>query len=146
MEKNELLKLDNQLCFPLYAAAMSVTRLYRPLLEPLGLTYTQYITMMYLWEKAPCPINMVSAKLMLNTNTLTPLLKKLEKKGFISRMRSQEDERIVLLDITPAGWELRGKCECVPLQLMESVSFSKDDAVKLKELLSVLVASIQKNI
>ncbi|MGE4268422.1 MAG: MarR family winged helix-turn-helix transcriptional regulator [Deferribacterales bacterium] len=144
MKNSELLKLDNQLCFPLYAATMLVTRLYRPILQPLGLTYTQYITMMYLWENAPCPVSMVANKLMLNTNTLSPVLKKLEKKGFISRVRSEEDERIVILEMLPEGLKLKNKCECVPLKLIESIDFSMDDAVKLKKLLLSLIASSQK--
>ena len=103
---NESLKLENQLCFPLYACAKEIVRRYTPLLEPLGLTYTQYIAMMVMWEHKSISVRDMGKLLFLDSGTLTPMLKKMEKAGWIQRKRSERDERMVILTITARGEEL----------------------------------------
>ena len=103
MDKYDVLKLENQLCFPLYAVAKEITRAYQPYLEPLHLTYTQYITMMVLWEQKKVSVKELGAYLYLDSGTLTPLLKKMEQKSWIRRIRSKEDERKVWIELTTEG-------------------------------------------
>lgn len=138
------LRLENQLCFPLYATSRLVTRLYQPLLEPLGLTYPQYIVLMILWEDAPCPVSQISERALLNTNTLTPLLKRLEQLGFIQRQRRASDERVVEISLTPAGTELKARCGCVPLEMMKKVDFPLENAMALKMLLDELLRDLRR--
>ncbi len=140
----DLLRLENQLCFPLYATSRLVTRLYQPLLEPLGLTYPQYIVLMILWEDAPCPVSQVSERALLNTNTLTPLLKRLEQLGFIRRQRRVSDERVVEISLTSAGTELKARCACVPFEMMKKVNFPLEKAVALKTLLDALLHDLRQ--
>lgn len=128
----DLLKLENQLCFPLYAASRLVTRLYQPLLEPLGLTYPQYIVLMILWSDAPCTVSHIGERAQLASNTLTPLLKRLEQQGWVTRTRAREDERVVHVGLTDAGHALRERCACIPLQLLEKVGYPADEARSLK--------------
>ena len=99
----DALKLDNQVCFPLYAAAREVTKLYRPYLDALNLTYTQYITMMVLWENRSCSAKKLGEKLYLDSGTLTPVIKSLEQKGFVKRSRSAVDERVLMVEVTDKG-------------------------------------------
>jgi len=139
---NDLL-LDQQLCFPLYAASRLLTRLYQPLLEPLGLTYPQYIVLMILWEDAPCAVSHIGERAQLASNTLTPLLKRLEQTGLVQRVRSSEDERVVNISLTPAGRALQQKCACIPTQLLERMGYSSQDALKLKKQLDSLLAHLQ---
>ena len=137
------LLLDRQICFSLYAASRVVTRLYQPLLEPLGLTYPQYVVLMVLWEDAPCTVTHVGTRALLNTNTLTPLLKRLETLGYVSRRRSRSDERVVELHLTAAGRGLRRRAACVPGQLADSAAaFPLSKALQLKGLLDDLVQSL----
>ena len=110
----DCLKLDNQLCFPLYACAKAVTHRYRPLLEPFDLTYTQYITMMVLWERTSLTAKELGEALFLDSGTLTPLLKKLEGKGYLTRKRSAEDERSLIVTVTDAGLALRDRAVRIP--------------------------------
>lgn len=140
----DLLRLENQLCFPLYATSRLVTRLYQPLLEPLGLTYPQYIVLMILWEEAPCPVSQISERALLNTNTLTPLLKRLEQLGFIKRQRRASDERVVEISLTPTGAALKARCGCVPLEMMKKVNFPLDKAVALKTLLDEFLHDLRR--
>ena len=105
----EAMKLENQLCFPLYAAARNVTGLYTPWLKPLGLTYTQYIVLLVLWEKDGISVTEIGEKLMLDNGTLSPLLKKLENAGYITRQRSREDERVVVIRLTESGRALHDR-------------------------------------
>ena len=141
-KKYAALHLDRQICFSLYAASRLVTRLYQPLLEPLGLTYPQYVVLMILWEDAPCAVSQVGARALLNTNTLTPLLKRLETLGYVKRRRSREDERVVELHLTPAGRALRSRASCVPAQLAASAAaFPLPRALQLKGLLDELIAA-----
>ena len=110
----EQLKLKNQLCFPLYAASRRIVNAYTPLLKPVGLTYTQYIVFMVLWEKEEVTVGELGATLSLDAGTLTPLLKKLEKDGFITRTRSKDDERITLIKLTKKGDDLKEDCKDIP--------------------------------
>ncbi len=113
----EQLKLENQLCFPLYACARSIVNSYTPYLKPLGLTYTQYIVFMVLWEKESVSVGELGATLHLDAGTLTPLLKNLEKNGYVTRSRSKEDERVTIIKITAKGDKLKEKCKEIPLSL-----------------------------
>jgi DNA-binding MarR family transcriptional regulator len=114
LENFEQLKLENQLCFPLYAAAKEVVRKYKPYLDELDLTYTQYITMLVLWEKEQCNVKELGSMLFLDSGTLTPLLKKLESKGYITRCRCKEDERNLIIQITEKGEALKEKAAYIP--------------------------------
>ena len=113
-----LLKLDNQLCFAVYAAAQAFTATYKPLLQPLGLTYPQYLTMLVLWEEDGLTVSAIGARLGLDSGTLTPLLKRLEAAGFVSRARDAADERQVRIALTPAGRSLKQKAKGIPAKLL----------------------------
>ena len=112
--KYECLRIENQLCFPLYACSKEIVRKYKPFLDELDLTYTQYITMLVLWEKKETNVKELGEQLFLDSGTLTPLLKKLESKGFVSRKRSEADERNLVVSITESGMELRDKAISIP--------------------------------
>jgi len=140
----DLLRLENQLCFPLYATSRLVTRLYQPLLEPLGLTYPQYIVLMILWEDAPCPVSQISERALLNTNTLTPLLKRLEQQGVVERRRDPADERRVLISLTDDGAALREPAADVPRCLVESMGVELGEVTGLRDRLKELTASIER--
>lgn len=135
----DYLRLDQQLCFPLYAASRLLTRLYQPLLEPLGITYPQYIVLMILWEDSPCPVSRIGERAFLASNTLTPLLKRLEQLGFVQRQRSVEDERVVMISLTEEGRVLKEECGCIPLQLFEKIGYPAEDAPALKSQLDALL-------
>ena len=142
-EYPEQLKLENQLCFLLYSASRLMTRLYRPLLDEIGLTYPQYLVMLVLWESKgkPLSIGEVGDLLMLDTGTLTPLLKRLEQNDLLLRVRSKEDERRVELVLTEEGQALRLKAEQVPLKLMCQADMSEADLTahaEIKDLLKEL--------
>lgn len=139
----EQLRLDQLLCFRLYVASRLITRLYQPLLEPLGLTYPQYIALLILWEDAPCTVSHVGERALLNTNTLTPLLKRLEQQGLVRRKRSSKDERVVELDLTEAGNALRSRCACVPADLIKAVHFPQEKAKELTTLLDLLLDQLR---
>jgi len=136
------LRLNQQICFPLYAASRLVTRLYQPLLEPFGLTYPQYIVLMILWEDGPSAIGHIGARALLNTNTLTPLLKRLEQTGLIERKRRQDDERVVEIALTGAGKAMEERCACVPERLVARSHFPADKALALKALLDEMVETL----
>ncbi len=135
----EAMKLANQLCFPLYAAARNVTGLYTPWLKPLGLTYTQYIVMLVLWEKDGLSVSEIGERLMLDNGTLSPLLKKLEQAGYVSRRRSREDERMVAINLTEAGKALQEKAGDVPLKVAGCIDLPPEKARTLYELLYELL-------
>ena len=143
MDKENNLRLDRQLCFPLYAASHLITRLYQPLLEPIGLTYPQYIVLMILWEDAPCSVSHIGQRALLNSNTLTPLLKRLEFLGFVCRTRSGADERIVEISLTEAGVALKARCACVPESLGAIVNYPPEKAAALKESLDELIRTLR---
>ena len=129
------LKLDNQICFPLYAASREIIKQYRPLLEELDLTYTQYIAMMVLWEEQAISVKELGEKLFLDSGTLTPVLKALEKKGYITRRRSSEDERVLIAEITGTGMALRDEALCVPGKMASCVSLEPAEAMELYRIL-----------
>ena len=135
----EAMKLANQMCFPLYAAARSVTGLYTPLLKPLGLTYTQYIVLLVLWEKDGVSVTEIGEKLMLDNGTLSPLLKKMEQAGYVERRRSQEDERVVVITLTEAGRALQEKAKDIPAQVAGCIDLSPEKAQTLYALLYELL-------
>ena len=122
MKAETLLQLDNQLCFPLYAASRMVTKLYQPLLEKLEITYPQYLILLTLWENGALTVNEIGKKLMLETNTLTPLLKRMETKGIVKRTRSKIDERRVIIKLTSKGGSLKKQALCIPAELLGGVT------------------------
>ena len=132
----EPLLLKNQLCFPMYACGRKIVASYTPYLKPLGLTYTQYIVFMVLWEMENVNVGQLGKLLHLDAGTLTPLLKHLEKDGYITRSRSKEDERVTLISITKKGKELKEKCKDIPLKLAsEGSSLTRKEAEELYRLL-----------
>lgn len=133
------LLLQNQLCFPLYAAAKETVRCYRAYLDPLGLTYTQYIAMMALWEHKKMTISEMGRLLYLDSGTLTPMLKKMEQAGLIMRTRSATDERNVEITLTDAGWELREKATHVPSGMAQFVNLEPGEVIQLYHLLYKLL-------
>ncbi len=135
------LALENQLCFPLYAASKELTRRYKPFLDPLGLTYTQYVTMMALWGHDGVTVGELGSRLYLDSATLTPLLKRLEAHGYVDRKRSAEDEREVIVSLTDKGRELREKAVSVPYCMAGCIGISPEDAIQLKALLEKLLSS-----
>ncbi len=135
----EQLKLDNQLCFPLYAAARKVVGLYTPYLKALGLTYTQYITLMVLWEHDGLPVGELGSRLFLDSGTLTPLLKKLADRGLLTRDRSREDERVVCVNLTEEGWQLREEVREVPAAVGSCVPVTPEEAQVLYGLLYKII-------
>ena len=140
----EAMKLANQLCFPLYAAARNVTSLYTPWLKPLGLTYTQYIALLVLWEQDGQTVGEIGEKLMLDNGTLSPLLKKMEQAGFVQRQRSREDERVVVVSLTEEGRALREKAKDVPAKVAGCIDLPPEKAQMLYALLYELLDN-QKN-
>lgn len=131
MDKYDALKLENQLCFPLYACARKIVNSYRPYLDELDLTYTQYIAMMVFWEKEKCSAKELGEKLFLDSGTLTPVLKSLEKKGFVKRERSASDERLLVVSITQKGKELRERAVEVPKKIAGYIKLDEKEAVFL---------------
>ncbi len=131
----ELLKLDNQVCFALYVASKEVIKLYRPLLEPLGLTYTGYITLLALWEKDGQSVKELGERLYLDSGTLTPVLKRLEEEGYVERIRGKEDERVVKVFLAEKGKSLKENAVCIPKKLLEGISQNNQDLEKLSKLL-----------
>jgi len=136
---NEMLKLENQLCFPLYACAKEVVRRYAPLLDSLGLTYTQYIAMMVMWEYKSLSIKDMGKLLFLDSGTLTPMLKKMEKAGLIRRERSKEDERKVIVSITERGERLHDMASGIPAKMSQCLTLENEDAMQLYTLLHKLM-------
>ena len=131
----ELMKLSNQLCFPLYAAARKVTGLYTPFLNELHLTYTQYLVMLVLWEQDEIPVSEICRKLYLDNGTVSPLLKKLEQEGLLLRTRSPEDERVVRVCLTGDGRALQEKAKAVPAKVGSCIQLAPGKALALYQLL-----------
>lgn len=141
----EQLKLGNQLCFRLYTASRLITQAYHPLLCRIGLTYPQYLVMMVLWEQDGLPVNDIAKKLYLETNTVTPLLKRMEAEGFVSRERGASDARQVIVKLTPRGRELESQAACIPFELGKAVacrSITADSAPELYRTLDDLIYSL----
>lgn len=135
------LKLENQLCFPLYACAKEVVRRYKPFLDKLDLTYTQYIAMMVLWEDKSLNVRELGERLYLDSGTLTPVLKKLESKGYITRERSEKDERNLIVTISKEGEALKKQALCVPTRMSACVGLSPEEAMTLYGLLYKLLGN-----
>ena len=136
---HEAMKVANQICFPLYAAARNVTGLYTPYLKPLGLTYTQYLVFLVLWEKDGVSVSRIGENLMLDNGTLSPLLKKLEQEGYIERRRSVVDDRVVEIFLTEEGRALQEKAKDVPLRVAGCIDLSAEKASQLYSLLNELL-------
>ena len=141
-DKYNALKLENQLCFPLYACSKEVVRRYKPFLDELDLTYTQYITMMVMWEKGSINVKELGDRIFLDSGTLTPLLKKLESKGYITRERSKDDERNLIVSVTDEGLALRDRAIDVPYKMLQCVRLSREEAAELYRLLYKLLAEV----
>lgn len=137
--KDDPLLLDRQICFPVYAASNLLTRVYRPVLEPLGLTYSQYLVMLVLWERSPASVGDLGERLHLDTGTLTPLLKRMEQGGFISRRRDPRDERRVLIEPTPHGHALRTAAMTVPETLSRQLGLDEADVDQLRSAVKAFV-------
>ena len=136
---HEIMKLDNQLCFPLYAAARNVTNLYTPYLKPLGLTYTQYITFLVLWEKDGISVSEIGSRLRLDNGTLSPMLKKMEQAGYIERKRSRDDDRVVIISLTEKGRDLQEKAKEIPEKVGSCIDLPIEKAKELHDLLHELL-------
>ncbi len=137
--ENTQLHLSNQICFPLYSVSRLITKAYQPYLEKMGITYPQYLVLMVLWENDNLPVNQITEKLLLNTNTISPLLKRMEKLELIQRQRSQEDERSVMVQLTEKGKLLKEKAEPIPDELLKKLlneNISLSEVLQLKELLN----------
>ena len=139
MKIDESMKLDSQLCFPLYAASRKVVNLYTSHLKPLGITYTQYIMFLVLWEKDNITVGELCKRLMLDTGTVTPMLKNTEKQGLIKRNRSEEDERVVVISLTAEGKALYKKAKDMPNKVSSCVKLNKSDAQALYKILYKLL-------
>ena len=135
IDKYEMLKLDRQLCFPLYAVSREIVKKYKPFLDEIGLTYTQYITMMVLWEQGEILVKDMGSKLFLDSGTLTPVLNALEKKGYVARKRSETDKRDVYAIITEAGIALKDQAVEIPAKVGACVPLSPEDAMTLYRIL-----------
>lgn len=143
----EQLKLENQLCFPLYATSRLIIRKYQPHLDKLGITYPQYLVLMILWEEDAVPVNDIAKKLILNTNTITPLLKRMEQQGILKRERSSEDERKVIVRLTKSGKELQHKAALIPEQLASQLlsgTLNMEDLMKLKDNLDKIITLLSE--
>ena len=140
-DDRERMRLDHQLCFPLYAAARNVTNLYTPHLKPLGLTYTQYLVFLVLWEKDGITVGEICRKLMLDNGTLSPLLKKMEQEGYVDRQRSREDERVVVITLTDKGRQLQSRVRDVPRAVAGCIDLPPEKAQMLYDLLYELLAN-----
>lgn len=138
-DKYEALKLDNQLCFPLYACAKEIVRRYKPFLDEIDLTYTQYIAMMVLWEEKEINVKDLGGRLYLDSGTLTPVLKRLEQKGLISRQRDNKDERVLIASITQEGEALKEKAVEIPYKMAGCVKLDVQEAKELYEILHKLL-------
>ena len=139
--RDEALKLENQLCFPLYAAARKITGSYAPILKPLGLTYTQYLVMLVLWEERMMNVGDLGKKLYLDTGTLTPLLKKMEEHGLLLRRRCPDDERCVRVSLTQKGLDLKEKAREIPMQVSSCITLEAEEALQLYRTLYKLLGA-----
>ncbi|MCK6519978.1 MarR family transcriptional regulator [Myxococcota bacterium] len=135
--------IDDQLCFALYTASRAMTRAYQPILEPLGLTYPQYLTLLVLWEDDGQRVSALGDRLHLDSATLTPLLKRLEAQGLVRRSRSAQDERVVEVSLTEAGWALRERAAHVPLAMLCQTGLDLGELVALREQLKALTARLR---
>ena len=142
--KYDVLKLENQICFPLYAASREVIKKYRPYLDMLNLTYTQYIAMMVFWEEKKLSVKELGSRLFLDSGTLTPVLKSLETKGYVIRSRSTEDERMLEVEITKKGEELKEQAVSVPQSVAGCVKLDAEEAMQLYQLLYKVLGALKE--
>ncbi len=142
MDKNEMLRLDNQLCFLVYAGSRAMTRMYRPLLDNLGITYPQYLVLLVLWEEKEASVKMLGKRLHLDSGTLTPLLKRMESAGLLSRERSADDERKVCIRLTEKGAKLKSKAYDVPKEILCRSGLTMGQYHQLKTSLEALLENI----
>ena len=146
MDKNsDSLKLKNQLSFPIYLCSKEIIRKYTPLLNELDLTYTQYIVMMYFWEMEKSNVKEIGKTLLLDSGTLTPLLKKLEKKGYITRVRSTIDERNLDVEINEKGKELKEKSKSIPEKIKKCINLTEEETSTLYSLINKVLTNIERN-
>lgn len=145
MNKYDSLRLENQLCFPLYLCSKEIIRHYTPFLNKLNLTYTQYIVMLYLWENDNVNIKKLGESLMLESNTLTPLLKKLETKKYIKRTKNKDDERNIVITLTDLGKSLKDEALEVPKQMGKCIDLSKEEAITLYKLIYKVIANVERD-
>ncbi|MGB3931750.1 MAG: MarR family transcriptional regulator [Sphingobium sp.] len=138
------LDLDRQVCFPLYAASNLLNRLYRPILAELGLTYPQYLVMLVLWKQSPQTVGSLGDMLHLDSGTLTPLLKRMEAAGLVSRARDPDDERRVLIAVTDPGRQMRDRAERVPARLAQGLDIDEDAIIRLRDQVRALVAALNQ--
>jgi len=143
-DQDDYLKLDNQVCFALYSASNAMSRAYQPLLKALDLTYLQYIVMMVLWEEKEINVKALGAKTHLDSGTLTPLLKRLEVKGYVLRTRSIEDERVRVITLAPAGVELKEQAQTVPVEMLCLSKMNEDELKSLKAQCEQLLGNLTK--
>lgn len=143
---DDSLLLDNQLCFSLYSTSLLMTKVYKPLLQALGLTYPQYLTMMVLWERDGMTVGEISTRLLTDPGSLTPLLKRLEAEGLLSRTRSKDDERVVIVELTPQGRALREQAESVPLNIVKASCHSSAELRALQASLLSLRKNLQQGL
>lgn len=143
-DQDDYLKLDNQVCFALYSASNAMSRAYQPLLKALDLTYLQYIVMLVLWEEKEINVKALGAKTHLDSGTLTPLLKRLETKGYVLRTRSAEDERVRVITLTPAGVELKEQAQTVPVEMLCLSKMNEDELKSLKAQCEQLLGNLTK--
>lgn len=144
MKPEDKLKLDNQLCFAVYVASKEIIKQYKPFLDPLGLTYTQYITLLALWEKSDISVKELGQRLFLDSGTLTPLLKKLEAMNLIERVRSSYDERLIIVSLTKKGLDLKKEVIDIPDKIICSTNLNIENAVSLKKHLDILLGGMCK--
>lgn len=142
-DKYDVLKLDNQICFPLYAVSKEIVRKYTPFLNEIDLTYTQYIVMMVMWEHKEVSVKELGQKLFLDSGTLTPLLKTLEKKGLVTRQRSKTDERFLVVSITEEGMNLREQAVEIPAKIGGCITLSEEEAVQLYTIMRKLLGQFE---
>lgn len=142
MSTYDKLKLENQLCFSVYAVSRAITKLYRPLLEELDITYPQYLVMLVLWENETLSLKDLGKKLYLDSGTLTPLLKRLESIGLVMRKRSLEDERLLNVSLTEKGFQLKEKAKNIPDCILKAINLDMENLIKTKAQMDSLLTSI----
>ncbi len=143
-DKYDSLKLKNQLCFPIYLCAKEIIKKYTPILEKLDLTYTQYVVMMYFWEMKESNVKELGKTLLLDSSTLTPLLKKLELKGYIERRRSLIDERNLIIKLTEDGENLKERALCVPKEISKCINLNEEETIALYSLIYKVLKKVEE--
>ena len=143
MGKYDDIKLENQICFSLYAASREIIKLYKPCLDRYNLTYTQYIAMLVLWEDEKSTVKGIGKKLHLDSGTLTPLLKKIESMGLITRYRDVRDDRVVIVELTEKGRQLKDEVTCVPCEMVCKLKMPKENLLELKEKIDELLNNLE---